>query len=191
MMQQQWEVERPKGQCAATGRPFEEGEEFYTVLFEEGETFRRTDYCAEAWEGCPEDAYCHFKTRVPIKEKRKQLLVNNEMLVNFFIRLAKDTVPVRIHFRFVIALILMRKKLLRYERSIVEDGAEVWDMVLVHDQTKHRVYNPRLSDEQIEEVSRQLSAILHDDMGEWAVDESESEPTAERTDRPDDDTPQS
>lgn len=189
MMQPQWEVERAKGRCVSTGRLFEEGEEFFTVLFEDGDSFRRADYCLDAWEGCPEDSYCHFKTRVPVKEKRKQLLVNNELLVNFFSRLATDKVPVRIHFRFVIALILMRKRILRYERSVVEDGSEIWDMTLVHDQTKHRVSNPRLSDDQIEEVSRQLSTILHDDMGEWAVDEPDSEPTGEQADTPDDDTP--
>jgi len=186
MMQQQWEVERPKGQCAATGRVFEEGEEFYTVLFEDGDSFKRVDYCLDAWEGSPEGAYCHFKTRVPVKEKRKKLLVDNELLVNFFVRLANDTQPVRVHFRFVIALILMRKRRLRYERSVVDGGAEVWDMTLVHDQSKHRVNNPRLTDDQIEEVSRQLSAILHDDMGEWAVGESDAGPESEQTDHPDD-----
>ncbi len=171
MAQQQWEVEHTRGRCAETGRAIEEGEEFYTVLFEEGESFRRVDYCLEAWKGPPGGAFCHFKTRVPIKEKRKKLLVNDEMLISFFTRLADESEPVRIQFRFVIALMLMRKRLLRYGGSTVDQGREIWDMTLVGDQSTHRVVNPRLTDDQIEGVSKQLSVILHEDMGEWASGE--------------------
>ena len=175
MAQQQWEVEPATGTCAATGRKFEEGEEFYTVLFEDGDSFRRADYCLDAWTEPPERSFCHFKTRVPVKEKRKRLLVDDELLVNFFQRLEDELEPIRVQFRFVIALILMRKRLLRYENSTTEDGEEVWRMTLIRDKTPHRIVNPRLTDDQIEGVSQQLSAILHGDMGEWASGPAEGE----------------
>ena len=139
------------------------------MLFEDGEGFRRCDYSHDSWNGPPEGSYCHFKSRIPIKQKRKKLLVDNEILVSFFLRLGDETEPVRLQFRFVLALILMRKRLLRYEGSEVEDGVEVWRMVLATDKSEHRVANPRLTDEQIEGVSTQLSAILHGDMGAWAT----------------------
>jgi len=168
-MNSEWEVEPAKGRCAVTGRGFQEGEEFYTVLFQEGESFRRADYGVDAWAGPPEGSFCHFKTRVPVKEKRKQLLADNETLVSFFTRLGDQTEPAGVQFRFVLALILMRKRMLRYEGSATEDGAEVWHMVLAADRSEHRVVNPRLTDAQIETVSGQLGAILHGDMGEWAA----------------------
>jgi len=151
-----------------TGRGLAEGEEYYAVLFEEGESFRRADYSVDGWDGPPEGSYCHFRTRVPIKEKKKQLLVDNAVLVNFFSRLADEQDPARIRFRFVLALILMRKRLLRYDTSEVRDGQEYWRMTIPSDQSTHEVVNPRLTDDQIEDVSRQISAILHGDMGEWA-----------------------
>ena len=168
-MTQQWEVEPAAGRCAVTGRRLEEGEEFYSALFEDGESFRRSDYSVDSWKGPPEGSYCHFKSRVPIKLKRKKLLVDNEILVNFFLRLGDETEPTRLQFRFVLALILMRKRLLRYEGSTIESGADVWRMLLTTDRSTHGVVNPRLTDEQIEGVSSQLSAILHGDMGEWAT----------------------
>jgi hypothetical protein len=139
------------------------------VLIEAGDSFTRVDYSVQAWQGPPENASCFFKTRVPAKEQRKKMLVNNELLTSFFERLGDETKPVRLQFRFVLALILMRKRLLRYESSAVDDGVEVWRMTIARDQTSHRVINPQLTDEQIEGVSRQLSAILHSDMGEWAT----------------------
>jgi len=168
-MVQEWEVQPAAGRCALTGRKLQEGEEFYSALFEEGETFRRVDYSPESWKGPPEGSYCHFKSRIPVKEKRKKLLVDNDILASFFLRLGDDAEPARVQFRFVLALILMRKRLLRYEGSKVEAGVEVWRMVLMTDRSEHRVVNPRLTDEQIEGVSSQLSAILHGDMGEWAT----------------------
>lgn len=174
-MTQQWQVESASGSCAVTGRKLEEGEEFYTVLFEDGESFRRVDFSLKAWEAPPEGCFCYFKTRVPVREKAKKLLVDNDLLVNFFLRLKDETEPVRLQFRFVLALILMRKRLLRYETSQVEEGQEIWRMVLAKDQSPHRVVNPRLTDDQIEGVSAQLSAILHGDMGKWADDQGQGE----------------
>jgi hypothetical protein len=181
-MAQQWEVQSPSGRCSVTARPFAEGDEFYAVLFAEGDTFRRADYSKEAWQGPPEGSFCFFKTRVPVKEKKKRLLVDNDILFSFFLRLSKETEPVRTQFRFVLALILMRKRLLRYEGANVEDGVEVWRMVQPGEQTEHKVINPRLSDQQIDGVSQQLTAILHGDMGEWGVSPTAAADELEPTD---------
>ena len=145
----QWEIDRAAGRSTLSGRPLEEGEEFYSVLLEEGESFRRVDYSLDEWEGPPEGAFCFFRTRMPIRQKRKQLLVDDELLVAFFTRLARETEPVRVQFRFVLALILMRKRLLKYEGTEQQDGQEVWRMVLPRDRSEHLVVNPHLSDDQI------------------------------------------
>jgi len=172
-MAQQWEVESASGVCGKTGRTLSEGEEFYTVLFEEGESFRRVDFATDAWDGPPEGCFCCFKYRKPVKEKKKKLLVDAEMLIGFFRRLEDETEPVRVQFRFVLALLLMRKRLLQYESSTTTEGQEVWEMLLTYDKSMHRVVNPHLTDDQIENVSRQLTAILHSDMGHWADQDKE------------------
>jgi len=168
-MVQQWEVESATGQCSVSGKALVEGEEFYAVLFEDGESFRRCDYSVDAWTGPPDGAYCFFKTRVPVKAKKRRLLVDNDILVNFFLRLKDESELVRLQFRFVLALILMRKRLLKYDGTQKEGDIETWRMILVSDKSVHDVVNPRLTDDQIEGVSEQLTAILHGDMGEWAV----------------------
>lgn len=161
---EQWELARPTGVCGVTGRELREGEEYYAVLFEDADSFRRVDYCLEVWKGPPQEAFCHFKTRVPVREAtRKRLLVDDDMLINLFLRLADQTEPLRLQFRFVLALILMRKRLLRYQETIQDGGVEYWLMNLAKEQSVHRVLNPHLTDEQTEGVSRQLGAILHGD----------------------------
>lgn len=172
---EQWETARPTGICAATGRQLEEGQPYYAVLFEEGDAFRREDFALDAWRGPPPGAFCHFKTRVPHREpKKKRLLVDDELLINFFQRLEDETQPLRQHFRFVLALILMRKRILRYEQTIHDDGAEYWQMRLVKEQALYRVLNPQLTDPQIEAVSQQLGAILHGDFTGAQLDDADT-----------------
>jgi len=181
-MAKDWEIGCRTGVCASSGRAFEEGEEFYTVIFEDGASFRRIDFSLDAWEGTPDGAFCSFKTRVPVRAKKRKLLVDDELLIDFFLRLEQeqDQELVRVQFRFVLALILMRKRLLRYEDSQVEPDGEVWRMTLMRDRSPHRVVNPRLNNDEIDRVSGQLSSILHSDTQEWALEPgSESLATSE------------
>ncbi len=173
---EQWEVARCTSVCSASGRELAENEPIFAVLFDEGDTFRREDYSVEDWPGPPADCYCFFKTTVPAREKKKRLLLDDEVLISFFTRLADETVDERIHFRFVLALILMRKRILKYEQTTQIEGNEVWHMRLVREQSIHKVINPQLDDSQIDSVSRQLGAILHGDMGDFdEIDTAESE----------------
>ena len=162
-----WEIARSSGVCSASGRPIEEGEEYYVVILEDGESFRREDYSLEAWTGPPTGAFCHFKSRIPPKTRKKRLFVDDDLLVNFFLRLADEADESRLRFRFVLGLILMRKRLLRYQETIREDGREYWQMCLAKDRSMHRVLNPQLTDDQVGGVSQQLGAILHGDMGDF------------------------
>ena len=159
----QWEVARSQGSCVKTGRTFAEGDEFYAVLVDTPEGFVRQDYAPEAWTEPPAGAYCFWKTRVPRKEEKKKLIVDNAVLADFFERLAGETEPAKQQFRFVLALMLMRKRLLRYDKTANVDGVERWTMTLLRDGSVHEVVNPQLQDEEINTVSEQLTAILHGD----------------------------
>jgi hypothetical protein len=176
MVLEQWEIQPSTKRCAKTGVELAEGDVYYGVLFEEGEGFRREDYALSAWDGPPDGAFCHFRTRVPVKEKKQQLLVDDEILLEFFIRLASEEQELKVHFRFVLALILMRKRLLKYGHTEHDEAREYWVMRLARQTASgsaekdsvHRVYNPNLDDGQIEAVSKELSAILHGGMLEEA-----------------------
>ena len=173
-----WEVAKTQGVCGGCGRSFEPKQEYYAALLErsqeveQGEKekpqasggFERQDYCQECWEREPPETFCFWKARVPEPTEKKKLLVDDEVLLEFFERLAQESERVKINFRFVLALILMRKRILKYQQTQLRDGQEIWIMGQVREQTKHEVLNPRLDDAQIEEVSEQLGAILRSEL---------------------------
>ncbi|MCZ6682659.1 MAG: hypothetical protein O7F76_00875 [Planctomycetota bacterium] len=165
-----FEISRPAGKCSLSGRGFNEGEAFYTVLVETASGFERRDVAEECWTGPPENAVCHFKARVPKKTERRKVFVDDEVLVEFFLRLGGTEEPLKQRFRFVLALMLMRKRLLKYEQTLRAEGAEVWRMRLTKDKSVHEVRNPELNEVQIQELSAELSTILAGPSASDAID---------------------
>jgi hypothetical protein len=170
-------AEREKGE-AKSKKPEEKGEV---------SPFIRIDFCEKCWGegkrpedgGAPLTMFSFWKTMVPVPEQKKKLLVDDSVLMDVFTRMEEKTEPQEIRFRFVLALILMRKRLLRYEASEplqVAQGAEgrasetagpqseVWRMTPRGADKAVQVINPHLTAEQITEVSQQLSAILAEEV---------------------------
>ena len=96
--------------------------------------------------------------------RKKKLFVDDEMLMTFFERLAEETEPERVNFRFVLTLILMRKRILKYDSSEIKDGREIWTLRVTGENRSVRVANPRLTEDQIAQLSSQVGEILQVDM---------------------------
>ena len=161
----EWEINKPLGQCYGTGRKIEYGEEYFGALVETGEGLQRRDFCADYWEKEKPNVFCYWKTRLPHPNQKKQIFVDDEMLMAFFERLDKETEQEKINFRFVLTLVLMRKRRLKYDSSRIEDEREIWRLRIVgSDKQFVEVINPHLDDEQIEQLSSQLSQILRVDL---------------------------
>lgn len=157
----EWEIARGSGKCTNTGREFSEGESYYTVLFETPVGFERRDYSLEGWTGPPEGTFCYWRTRVPVRDRKTGALsIDTELLTQIFLRLEDELSEQSQQFRFVLALLLMRKRLLRFEQTLREDEREYWQMRLLADQSTHRVANPQLTSERVDQLGEQLLAIL-------------------------------
>ena len=162
-----WEINKPLGQCFGSGRRIEHGQEYFGALVVAEEGLQRRDFCAEYWLSEKPDVFCHWKTRLPEPGQKKQLFVDDQMLMSFFERLARETDQEKIDFRFVLTLILMRKRLLKYSESRTEDGKEIWRLRIPGDKSAEgvvEVVNPHLDAEQIEQLSSQMGEILHTDL---------------------------
>jgi len=160
----EWEINKPLGQCYGTGRKIEYGEEYFGALVETGEGLQRRDFCADYWEEEKPNVFCYWKTRLPHPSQKKQIFVDDEMLLAFFERLGKETEQEKVNFRFVLALILMRKRRLKYDATRVEDAKEIWRLRIVGEKQIIEVINPHLDEEQIEQLSSQIGQILQADL---------------------------
>jgi hypothetical protein len=160
----EWTINKPLGQCHGTGVKIEPGQEYFGALVKTEEGLQRRDFCADYWESEKPDVFCYWKTKLPHPDQRKQLFVDDQMLMAFFERLEKETDPEKVNFRFVLALVLMRKRILKYEDTVIEDGREIWRLRIVGDKHVAEVVNPHLDEEQVEQLSSQIGEILQTDL---------------------------
>ena len=156
----EWEIDRPLGQCSGSGRTIDYGEEYFAALLETGGGFERRDFSKEYWESEKPKVYCYWRTRLPRPDEKRPIFVDDEMLMAFFERLEHETEQEKINFRFVLALILMRKRRLKYDSTKAEGEQEIWRLRLTGEKQHVEVINPHLNEEQIEQLSSQLGQIL-------------------------------
>jgi hypothetical protein len=95
---------------------------------------------------------------------KKKLFVDDEVLCTLFERLADTTEENKLHFRFVLGLILMRKRLLVYEKTERQGDADAWIVRFKGKDEKLSMIDPRLSEEQVKAVSSQLGEIMNEEL---------------------------
>jgi len=156
----EWEIDKPLGECSGSGRTINYGEEYFAALVESGGVFERRDFSREYWESEKPEVYCYWRTKLSAPDEKKAIFVDDEMLMAFFERLAQETEQEKINFRFVLALILMRKRRLKYDSTKVEGEKEIWRLRITGEKQYAEVTNPHLNEEQIEQLSSQLGQIL-------------------------------
>ena len=166
-----YSIARPTGHCAATGVPIAIGERFMAVLIEvEGdEELKRVDFSLSAWEsGARPPAGRIFaawaSTMVEPSAKKKPLLGDDELL-DIFDQLAPASDRRQLVFRYLLALALIRRRMLRYE------GAKGPVMLVKHRGVTEgppiEVQDPGMDEAAINEAMEELSRIIPiDDAGQ-------------------------
>lgn len=118
----EYEIERSAKSCAATGREFAPGEEFYSVLISEGAELKRCDYSTQAWQGPPAGTVGWWKSQMPDQHARRSYWAPNDVLLNFFDELA--TQPDKQDMRYVLALLLVRRRVMRMEEEQRDEAGQ-------------------------------------------------------------------
>ena len=182
--------------CHTCERRFEVGEVYYSAVVEAPpeaeEMFVRHDFCPDCWQPDPEAYFSYWKTRVPEPPAERQTgprLVDMGRLMQLFEHLAEADQEEARRFRYVLALVLMRKKRLRLESSRRVAGGRGEELTLRESGAKrqHVVTCPTLSEDEIRSVTDRLGAIL-DMPDRWdrldAAEEESAEGEADQDEAP-------
>ena len=153
------------GACCKCQKDFVELESYHASLHETKDGFERRDFCVGCWtDEFRQTAFSFWQTRVPKKEEKKKLFVDDAVLLDFFRRLAENPDETKAGFCFVLTLILMRKRIVKYvstEQS--ETSGETWTMRITGEEKEYKIPNPQLDDQQIEKIREELTSVLAGD----------------------------
>jgi hypothetical protein len=160
-----YSMSRAMGKCTVCAREISPGEKLFAALRETTTGLERLDICPACWEKFDHSGLLGFwQTTMPAATAKKKIFVDDEVLCELFERLADATEPAKLNFRFVLGLILMRKRRLNYDFTVQRDGREIWKVRLKGREDQLDLLNPRLNEQQVADVSSQLGEILSADL---------------------------
>ena len=158
----EWPIKQRSDVCAQTQRPFEPGEQFYTLLFREGEGFRREDLSADAWQTRNENIqpFSFWKSRYEPPPATAPEPLAKETAEDLLRRLLAENNPNNRNACYVLAVMLERKRVLKpvtAERSdeeplLIYEHAKSGEVFLVPE--------VKLRLDQLEHVQAEVAALL-------------------------------
>ncbi len=159
-----YDVARPGGKCVLTGRDIPPGEKFMAAVRETAVGLERADVCLEAWKDYPREGLLAFwQSTMPQPNAKKKIFVDDEVLKQIFDKLSDTEEPAKLAFRFVLGLILMRKRIVMYEGTRHEGGKEIWTIRYRGKDDLFDLLNPNLDEQKIVEVTQHLGEVLNEE----------------------------
>lgn len=157
-----WPIKHRADACARTGRPFQPGEQFYTLLFREGEGFRREDLSEEAWAQRNENItpFSFWKMRYEPPPPPAPEPLGKESAEDILRRLLATNDPAHVNACYVLAVMLERKRVLKQIKTDKTDERPV--LIYEHAKTGDVFIVPdvRLRLDEIEHVQQEVSQLL-------------------------------
>ncbi|MEY2482056.1 MAG: hypothetical protein QOK24_584 [Verrucomicrobiota bacterium] len=157
-----WPIKHRADACARTGRAFQPGEQFCTLLFREGDGFRREDLSEEAWSQRNENItpFSFWKMRYEPPPPEPPEPLGKESAEDILRRLLAANDPAHINACYVLAVMLERKRVLKQIKTDKSDERPV----LIYEHAKSGdvliVPDVRLRLDELEHVQHEVSQLL-------------------------------
>jgi hypothetical protein len=147
--------------CSETDKPLEPGEVYFSMLeAREAETVR-LDFCADAWQGPSEQSLGWWRSRVPVKDEKPKL-APSEVMLNLLGALGDK--PNDQQFRYVLSLLLVRRRVLRREDAVRnETGQEVLTLYAAKRDARFEVVVDEPNQAQAEKIQQRMIDLLYGD----------------------------
>jgi hypothetical protein len=157
-----WPIKHRADACARTHRAFAPGEQFYTLLFREGEGFRREDLSEEAWALRNENIrpFSFWKSRYDPPPAEPPEALAKESAEDILRRLLAQNDTANANTCYVLALMLERKRVLKQIKTDQSEGRPV----LIYEHAKSGdvfiVPEVRLRLDELEQVQSEVAQQL-------------------------------
>ncbi len=158
-MDRDWQMPRSSFACARGDRAFEPGEQFRAYLFATAEGYQRRDYCLTCHPPDESAAIGSWKARRPAGGRPRTPAFDREAIYGLFQSLEGVRRQDQLELRFVLALVLWRRRVIRFISSVEGAAGEVWCFTGPGD-TQHRVERPVLDEDRIHKLSVELESLL-------------------------------
>jgi hypothetical protein len=159
-MMASYEITPANRVCSATGKELHAGDKIISALLDEGGKFVRKDFAAHAWTTPPAGTIAFWSSKVPTADKPRRPAFNDELLLEWFHHLNGTPEANRQNIRYVVALLLMRRKRLKFEDLKRQKESDVLILRDSRNGARYEILDPRLSEEEIGAVQDEVFQAL-------------------------------
>ncbi len=156
--------------CTVTERTLTPGDPYFSVLIDDGNEIIRLDFGAESWKGPPEEHLGWWRARIAGGKSNKPQLAPSEVLINLLERWADE--PDQIETRYVLTLLMIRRRMLREESANFAAGFEgdrpsadkpILKVYCQQNDKNYEVPIAKPSAERVSDIQQYLSGLLFAD----------------------------
>jgi len=161
-----WNIQSRAHACEACGKTFADREAYHTLLSEEKADLRRSDICAGCWEKQFSEGARDRKGFISywqgIYEAPPPVVdpIHKDTAETLLRKLIEQNDPRYAPAGYILAVMLERKRILKVREQIVGDGKRTF----IYEQPKtgdvFTIADPNLRLDQLEEVQRDVAALL-------------------------------
>ena len=153
----QWKIRRRQGECSACDHVFADGERHASLLRIDGDEIQRGDLCDACWQQHDQGEDLIFWFTHHQEDKKRTLALDLATMERLFLELAgKDSDALK-EVRYLLCLLLMRKRKLKLERVKRTKDAELLVMRRPRRKDLHEVQVFDFDAERMDELRGRLS----------------------------------
>ncbi|HSI11584.1 MAG TPA: hypothetical protein VK961_06045 [Chthoniobacter sp.] len=163
MINQEWSIQSRANRCAATGVEFQDGDYFYTLLYEEGAGLRREDISEAAWKerNDNQQPYSFWRSKYEAPAPAAPDTIPKHTAEDLLRRYMEESSAQHAAARYLLAVMLERKRILK-EVEAKQTGDGVLTRIYQHVKSGEVfvIPDPQLRLDQIEQVQNEVSSLL-------------------------------
>jgi len=154
-------VERRAGLCQGCDREFETGDRVTSALYSLEEGFARRDWCEGCFTGPEGDPapFSWWAAEVPEPEKKKAVF-DLGVARDFLSRLLLENAPERASLRYLLTLLLMRKRGVKLLEQFADPRGEIMVVKVPPSETEHEIVCDPIDEAEAESLRAELDRLF-------------------------------
>lgn len=153
-----YEFRKVNRKCHATGNPIKPGDEFVSAIVSEGNQINRYDYSVAGWADPPPNTIGFWKSSLPKLNSTGNRMAPPEVIVELFMQLETD--KNKLDLRFVLGLLMLRRKLLRIDSVDSNEKREVWNCICAISEQETKLLVREIPNKKVNQLQNQIVELL-------------------------------
>jgi hypothetical protein len=162
-----WNIQARAHACGACQKPFVEKQSFHTLLFDERQGYQRLDVCEDCWkaqysQGAVDKKgfISHWQSVYTPPPAAAPEAIQKDTAETLLRKLVEQNAPEHAGARYILAVMLERKRILKVKAQVMENGTRVFIYEHGKSGDLFNIPDPKLELNHLELVQKDVAHLL-------------------------------